>query len=115
VRERSIIGISRGVHDQSELTLSGWRGYEIRLGLLLQPAHGDGPRQAGRRLQGVAVEQGIGGEPGSPATYVAMGHIYFESVSAADAAIRPHLEEITADRQNYTNVRPLIQVSEVRM
>ena len=35
----------------------------------------------GAAVKGVAVEQGLGGsEPGSPATYVAMAHLLFDSV-----------------------------------
>jgi uncharacterized protein (TIGR02118 family) len=37
----------------------------------------------GAALKGGAVEQGLSGaEPGSPATYVAMGHLLFDSVEA---------------------------------
>jgi uncharacterized protein (TIGR02118 family) len=40
----------------------------------------------GAALKGGAVEQGLSGpEPGSPATYVAMGHLQFESVEAFPA------------------------------
>lgn len=68
----------------------------------------------GAACKRMVVEQGIGCELGEPAIYVAMGHLYFDSIAEADAAIRPHAEEIIADMRNYTNVRPLIQVSEVK-
>ena len=36
-------------------------------------------QKLGAACKSIAVEQGIaGGAPGAPATYVAMGHLYFE-------------------------------------
>jgi uncharacterized protein (TIGR02118 family) len=62
------------------------------------------------------VEQGLGGAtPGSPPAFTAMGHHYFDSVEAFQAAFGPHASEIVADIPNYTNVQPTIQVSEVKL
>jgi uncharacterized protein (TIGR02118 family) len=70
----------------------------------------------GGALKGVAAEQGIaGGQPGSPATYVAMGHMLFDSVEAFQNAFGPHAGAIMADIPNYTDVQPTIQISEVKM
>lgn len=70
----------------------------------------------GAALKGVAAEQGLAGAtPGSPATYVAVGHLLFDSVEAFQAAFAPHAQEITADVANYTNVEPIIQVSEIKL
>lgn len=70
----------------------------------------------GEALKRVAVEKGLSGaEPGSPATYIAMGHLYFDSVEAFINAYGPHAEEIMGDIPNYTDIQPLIQVSEVKM
>ncbi len=70
----------------------------------------------GEALKGVAVEQGLGGaEPGSPATYVAMCHLLFDSVEAFQDAFGPHAEAIMGDIPNYTDVQPTIQISEVKM
>ena len=64
----------------------------------------------------VAVEQGLGGgAQGTPPTYAAMGHLYFASVAEFQAAFAPHAEAIMADVPNYTNIQPIIQVSEVRI
>ena len=66
-------------------------------------------------LCGAAVEQGLGGlTPGSPPSFSAMGHLYFDSVEAFQAAFELHAGELMADIQNYTNVQPTIQVSEVK-
>jgi uncharacterized protein (TIGR02118 family) len=53
---------------------------------------------------------------GSPATnspYIAMGHLFCDSVDAFQAGFGPHSKEIMADIPNYTNQTPLIQMSEV--
>jgi uncharacterized protein (TIGR02118 family) len=70
----------------------------------------------GAALKGGAVEQGLSGaEPGSPATYVAMGHLLFDSVEAFQSAFGPHAEAIMADIPNYTDIQPTLQISEVKM
>jgi uncharacterized protein (TIGR02118 family) len=60
------------------------------------------------------VDKGLaGGAPGSTAPYVGMCHIYCESVEAFQRGFGPHAKEIMADIANYTNVAPVIQISEV--
>ena len=72
-------------------------------------------QKLGAALKGVAVEQGIGGaEPGSPAPYLALGHLWFESVEAFQTSFGPHAEQFEADIPNYTNTQPTIQISEVK-
>ncbi len=70
----------------------------------------------GAACKSMAVEQGLaGGAPGAPPTYVAMGHLYFDSVAAFQAAFAPHAATLMADVPNYTNTQPIIQISEVKM
>lgn len=70
----------------------------------------------GAACKSVAVEQGMaGGQPGSPPTYIAMGHLYFDSVEAFQAAFGPHAKEIMGDIPNYTKIQPTIQISEVKI
>lgn len=70
----------------------------------------------GRACKRLSVEQGIAGDaPGSPATYVAMGHLYFDSTDAFQAAFAPHAQAILADITNYTDTQPTIQISEVKL
>ncbi len=70
----------------------------------------------GAACKNTAVEQGLGGgTPDAPPTYTAMGHLYFDSVTEFQAAFAPHAQAIMADIPNYTNIQPLIQVSEVKM
>ena len=60
------------------------------------------------------VDKGLaGGSPGDAATYVGMCHIYCDSVESFQAGFGPHAAEIVADIANYTDVAPVIQISEV--
>jgi uncharacterized protein (TIGR02118 family) len=60
------------------------------------------------------VDKGIaGGAPGAPATYIGMGHIFCESMEAFQSGFGPHMKEIMADIPNYTDLNPVIQMSEV--
>ena len=71
-------------------------------------------QKLGSALKGVVVEQGIAGEePGSPAPYLALAHLFFESLQAFQTSFAPHVQEFEADIPNYTNTQPTIQVSEV--
>jgi len=57
----------------------------------------------GPRLKGVAVEEGISGiQPGSSASYAAMGHLLFESVADFQASFGPQALTIVGDIPNYT-------------
>ena len=70
----------------------------------------------GSALRGVSVEQGISGEePGSPAPYVAMGHLLFDSVEAFQTSFGPRAQAIMEDIPNYTNSEPIVQISEVKL
>jgi uncharacterized protein (TIGR02118 family) len=51
----------------------------------------------------------------SPAQYLALGHLYFESVDAFQQAWAPHASQIVGDVPNYTNSEPTIQISIVRI
>ncbi|MFW2364900.1 MAG: EthD family reductase [Desulforhopalus sp.] len=70
----------------------------------------------GSACKKIAVELGLSGpEPGSPATYLAMGHLYFDSVETFQEAFGPHAEAIMGDVPNYTDTQPTIQISAVKM
>jgi uncharacterized protein (TIGR02118 family) len=60
------------------------------------------------------VDKGMaGGTPGSAPTYVGMCHIFCDSVEAFQAGFGPHAQEIMGDIPNYTDLQPVIQISEV--
>ena len=73
-------------------------------------------QKLGTALKGVSVEHGLGGgQAGSPPSYLAMGHLLFDSVEAFQLAWESHAEAIVGDVPNYTNTQPVIQVSEVKL
>jgi len=60
------------------------------------------------------VDKGLaGGTPSAPATYVGMCHIFCPSAEIFQAAFGPHVKEIMGDILNYTDLTPVIQISEV--
>ena len=64
----------------------------------------------------ITVDFGLGGgAPGSKPTYVAIGHLHFDSLEIFQTAFGPHADAIMADLANFTNIQPTIQISDVRM
>ncbi len=60
------------------------------------------------------IDKGLaGGAPGDPATYVGMCHIFSDSVEAFQKGFGPHAREIMGDIPNYTDIAPVMQISEV--
>ncbi|MGJ7505535.1 EthD family reductase [Variovorax sp. ZT5P49] len=60
------------------------------------------------------IDKGLaGGAPGSAPTYIAMCHVFAESVEAFQNAFGPHAKEIRGDVKNYTDIAPVTQMSEV--
>ena len=73
-------------------------------------------RKLGAALTGMEVHQGLaGGAPESPPPYVAMVHLTFDSVAAFQQAFGPNADAISGDMPNYTDIEPIIQISEVKM
>ena len=55
------------------------------------------------------IDKGLDGQPNAAAV-----HLYFESMEAMGAALAsPKTGEIMADVANYTNITPVMQISEV--
>lgn len=68
----------------------------------------------GDACRSYTVDKGLaGGAPGQPATYVGMCHIFADSVESFQAAFGPHAKEILGDIPNYTDLTPVMQISEV--
>lgn len=68
----------------------------------------------GEALKFYSVDKGLGGgAPGSPPVYAAAGHLYCDSVDAFQKGFGPHTKEIMGDIPNYTDIQPVIQISEV--
>ena len=70
----------------------------------------------GPALKGEAAEQRhAGGQPGVAAPIIAIGHLMSDSIETFQSAFAPHAAAFMADVQNYTNVQPTIQISEVKL
>lgn len=68
----------------------------------------------GDALKATAIDKGIaGGAPGAPIPFLAIGYLYFDTLAAYQNAMAANVAKIRADIPNYTNVQPVIQVSEV--
>jgi uncharacterized protein (TIGR02118 family) len=73
-------------------------------------------QKLGAACKTAAVEQGIASAtPGSRPAFIALGHLYFDSVEAFQTAFGPHAEAIMADIPNYTDIQPTIQISDVKI
>lgn len=60
------------------------------------------------------IDKGVAGRaPGSPPVFVAMCAFICDSAEAYEAAIQPHRPEILADIANYTDIVPIVQLSEI--
>lgn len=70
----------------------------------------------GDACKGVTVDQGLSGaEPGSNPNFVGMCHFLFDSADSFQAAMMPNAEAIMGDIPNYTDIQPIIQISQVKM
>lgn len=68
----------------------------------------------GDKLVTMSIDKGLSSTtPGAPVPYLAIGYFYFENMDAMKAAMGPNSEKLRADVPNYTNIQPVIQVSEV--
>lgn len=68
----------------------------------------------GSNLVKYTIEKGLAsGIPNQPLPYMAIGTFYVKSLDDYQAAIGPNRDAIRADFVNYTNIAPVILVSEV--
>jgi uncharacterized protein (TIGR02118 family) len=68
----------------------------------------------GDALKATAIDKGIAGSaPGAPVPFVAIGYLYFDTVAAFQSGMTANGSKIRADIPNYTDIQPVIQISEV--
>ncbi len=68
----------------------------------------------GDSLKLLAIDEGIAGRtPDEPIPYLAIGYLYFDELSAYQNAFGSNAEKIVNDIPNYTNIQPIIQISEI--
>lgn len=68
----------------------------------------------GDAVKGSAIEEGLGGAgPGDDAPFAAIGSIFFDSMEDFESAFGPNAGAIMGDITNFTNMEPVVQISEV--
>lgn len=69
----------------------------------------------GDDLKAMVIDKGLsGGAPDSAAPYVAVGYFYFADLATCQSSMGKHSEALQADVPNYTNIKPVLQISEVQ-
>ena len=68
----------------------------------------------GDALKLVKIDRGFAGRtPDDAVPYLAIGYLYFDSLAAYQDAFGPNAEKIVSDIPNYTNIQPIVQISEI--
>lgn len=68
----------------------------------------------GKNLQFYEIDKGIAGRtPSDKVPYLAVGYFYVKDVAEYNKAIGQNRETVINDIKNYTNIQPVIQISEV--
>ncbi len=68
----------------------------------------------GESLKVFKIDKGISGRsPDESIPYLAIGYLYFDTLSAYQNVFGPNAEKIVGDIPNYTNTQPIIQISEI--
>ncbi|MEM6892365.1 MAG: EthD family reductase [Bacteroidota bacterium] len=69
----------------------------------------------GDALKAMVIDKCLGGgAPNSPPTYMAVGYFYFEDMATFQEEMGKHSPTLRADVPNYTNVKPVLMVSQVQ-
>lgn len=68
----------------------------------------------GSALVSATVDQGLGGvAPGSPAPHFVIARMAFESMDSFQSNFSLHGQTLMADIPNFTDIQPVIQISQV--
>ena len=71
-------------------------------------------RLLGDSIKMIAIDKGIAGRtPDDAVPNLAIGYLYFDTLSAYQNSFGPNAKEIVGDIPNYTNIQPIVQISEV--
>lgn len=71
-------------------------------------------RRMGESCRYYSIDRGLaGGSPDTAPTYLGMSHIFCDSVEAFQDSFGPHAAELLEDLHNFTDIAPVIQISEV--
>ena len=69
----------------------------------------------GKNLNFYEIDKGIAGRtPNDKAPFVAIGYFYVNDVAEYNKAIAQNRDTIINDFKNYTNIQPVVQISEIK-
>lgn len=69
----------------------------------------------GKNLQFYEIDKGIAGRtPNDKVPYLAVGFFYVKDVAEYNKTVAKNIDTIVNDFKNYTNIQPVIQISEVK-
>ena len=68
----------------------------------------------GAACKAIVIDRGVrGGAPNIPAPFLIIANLMFDSLESFQAVYRPNAQAIMGDVVNFSNVQPIIQISEV--
>jgi uncharacterized protein (TIGR02118 family) len=69
----------------------------------------------GKNLKFYEIDKGIAGRtPNDKVPFVAIGYFYIKDVAEYNKAIAQNRDAVINDFKNYTNIQPVVQISEVK-
>ena len=69
----------------------------------------------GKNLRFYEIDKGVAGRASNDkAPFVAVGYFFIDDVAEYNKAIAQNLDTIRTDIQKYTNIQPVIQISEIK-
>ncbi len=70
--------------------------------------------ELGEAVKFYEIDRGISGRaPADETPYMAIGYLYVEKLAAYQEAFQAKAAKIKSDIPNYTNIQPIVQISEV--
>jgi len=69
----------------------------------------------GRNLKFYEIDKGIAGRtPNDKIPFVAIGYFYIYDIAEYNKAIAQNRDAVISDFKNYTNIQPVVQISEIK-
>ena len=69
----------------------------------------------GKNLKFYEIDKGIAGRtPNDKAPFAAIGYFYIDDVAEYNKAIAQNRDAVINDFKNYTNIQPVVQISEIK-
>ena len=69
----------------------------------------------GKNLKYYEIDKGIAGRtPNDKVPFVAIGYFYITDIAEYNKAIVQNREAVISDFKNYTNIQPVVQISEIK-